>query len=203
MRPELRALQLADPPRLWEAMGFRVGGVDCEIGGVHLSLGCPGSGITGWTLSGIADGTREIDGLETEVAGEVSPPEAATHPNGAVAIDHVVVTTSGFDRTAAALEAVWMPLSREITGRQGARMGFRRLGPTILELVETKGGPSGPACFWGLVVVVEDLDVLAERLGEHLGSIRDAVQPGRRIATLREAAGLGEAVAFMSPEAPH
>jgi hypothetical protein len=48
--------------------------------------------------------------------------------------------------------------------------------------------------------VVKELDALASRLGDRLGSIRDAVQPGRRIATLRESAGLGQAVAFMSPE---
>jgi hypothetical protein len=49
-------------------------------------------------------------------------------------------------------------------------------------------------------VTVADLDALAARLGDHLGRIKDAVQPGRRIATLSGAAGLGEAVAFMSPE---
>jgi len=92
-----------------------------------------------------------------------------------------------------------MPLKR-IRDGGGFRQGFRRVGPAILELVETKGSPSGPARFWGLVVVVENLDALAERLGEQLGSIRDAVQPGRRIATLRGSAGLGEAVAFLSPE---
>jgi sensor domain CHASE-containing protein len=80
-------------------------------------------------------------------------------------------------------------------------MAFRRLGPAILELVEAIDAPAGPARFWGLVVVVTDLEALAARLGDRLGSIRDAVQPGRRIATVRESAGLGQAVAFMSPEA--
>ena len=37
------------------------------------------------------------------------------------------------------------------------------------------------------------------RLGDDLGAPRDAVQPGRRIATVRESAGLGVPVAFMSP----
>ena len=197
---ELRALGLADPPERWEALGFNVSDGRCDLGGVTLQLGAHGSGVAGWTLSGIADSTREIDGLETEVAGEVSPPEAATHPNGALAVDHVVVTTPDFDRTTTALDAGGMALRRVVERPDGGRMGFRRLGPAILELVETKGSPSGPARFWGLVVVVENLDALAERLGEQLGSIRDAVQPGRRIATLRGSAGLGEAVAFLSPE---
>ena len=200
MRVELRALRLADPPERWEALGFDVSDASCDLGGVRLQPGARGSGITGWTLSGIAVGTREIDGLETEVAGEVPPPEAATHPNGALAVDHVVVTTPDFERTATALDVAGMSLRRVVERRDGGRMGFRRLGPAILELVETKDGPSGPARFWGLVVVVDDLHALAGRLGEQLASIRDAVQPGRRIATLRASAGLGEAVAFISPE---
>ena len=49
-------------------------------------------------------------------------------------------------------------------------------------------------------MIVSDLEVLADRLGDRLGSVTDAVQPGRRIATLKASAGLGEAVAFMTPE---
>jgi hypothetical protein len=128
------------------------------------------------------------------------PERHVAHDNGALGIDHIVVSTSGFDRTATALELAGMPLRRLVTAPRGNRMGFRRLGPAILELVEAPDGPPGPARFWGLVVVVKELDALASRLGDRLGSIRDAVQPGRRIATLRESAGLGQAVAFMSPE---
>jgi sensor domain CHASE-containing protein len=151
-----------------------------------------------WTIAGI-DPTAEIDGLPTHVVA-AAPPAGGSHDNGAVGLDHVVVTTTDLDRTAAALELAGMPLRRTVTGPKGNRMGFRRLGPAILELVEAAGGPPGAARFWGLVVVVADLDALASRLGDLLGAIRDAVQPGRRIATLRETAGLGQAVAFMSPE---
>jgi hypothetical protein len=79
-------------------------------------------------------------------------------------------------------------------------MAFRRLGPAVLELVEVDDAAPGPARFWGLVVIVADIEALAARLGDRLGSVREAVQPGRQIATLRESAGLGQAVAFMSPE---
>ena len=80
------------------------------------------------------------------------------------------------------------------------RQGFRRLGPGILELVEARDAPPGPARFWGLVVIVSDLEALAVRLGDRLSAIKPAVQPGRRIATLRREAGLSAAVAFMDPE---
>ena len=39
----------------------------------------------------------------------------------------------------------------------------------------------------------------AAALGDRLGEAKDAVQPGRRIATLRRSAGCTTAIAFMSP----
>jgi hypothetical protein len=48
---------------------------------------------------------------------------------------------------------------------------------------------------------VPDIAATAAALGHLLGAPRDAVQPGRRIATLRREAGLGPAVAFMTPGA--
>jgi hypothetical protein len=195
----LLALALADPPERWRALGFAVADGSCSMGEVSLQLGSPGEGITGWAVTGV---DSVLDGLPN--FGVIAPSPSATHPNGAIGVDHVVVVTPDFDRTAAAFEDAAMPLRRvrEVPGggdRSAFRQGFRRLGPTILELVEAPGAPPGPARFWGLVIVVADLDALAERLGDGLGRVRDAVQPGRRIATLRESAGLGEAVAFMSP----
>src|SRR5205823_3299691 len=90
---------------------------------------------------------------------------------------------------------------RRIRDAGGFRQGFRRLGPAILEVVESSGrdehdDPTRPARFWGLVVIVEDLEALAERLSDRLGPVKPAVQAGRRIATLRESAGLTTRLAF-------
>jgi hypothetical protein len=199
VKPELTALKLADPPARWGALGFSVHDSVVALGGVRVQLGERGEGIVEWQLAGI-DPVKDIDGLRTDVAAPDPRPQLE-HENGAAGLDHVVVTTAGFDRTAAALERAGMPLKRIITAPRGNRMGFRRLGPAILELVEVSGAARGQARFWGLVVVVRDLDALASRLGDRLGEIRDAVQPGRRIATLCDSGGLGQAVAFMSPEA--
>jgi hypothetical protein len=78
---------------------------------------------------------------------------------------------------------------------------FFKLREVVLELI----GPAvpdeldTPAHFYGLAFTVEDLDATAAFLGDKLGRVKDAVQPGRQIATLRKEASAGLAVAFMSP----
>lgn len=81
------------------------------------------------------------------------------------------------------------------------------MAEVILEVVEAPAGssvasdPEGPARLWGIAFLVEDLDASARALGPLLGRPREAVQPGRLIASLRREAGLGPAIAFMSPGA--
>jgi len=192
-------------------VGFTVAGGEVQLGGVRLALGAGGHGITAWELSGVGPEINDIDGLATDVAGadrhskDAPPPDLAgaqAHPNPALAVDHVVVTTPDFERTSAALERAGMPLRRVRRLDRGLRQGFRRLGTPILEVVEAPSEDRAEgASFWGVTVAVEDLDALASRLGNELiTEPRAAVQPGRRIATVREAAGLTTAVAFITPE---
>lgn len=200
-RPELAALDIADPPEAWAALGFSLAGPRLWVGGVCLRLGGAGHGITGWWLRGLG-APVSVDGLRVECWPEnEAPPETGRHHNGALALDHVVLLTGGFERTALALESVGLPLRRlrEVPAQDGApafRQGFRRLGPAILELVEAED----PARLWGITFTVDDLDGLSLQLGDRLGPVRTAVQPGRRIAALRAGAGVSPAVAFMSPE---
>jgi hypothetical protein len=79
------------------------------------------------------------------------------------------------------------------------------LGPAILEVVQEpaeateRAGGDRPAFFWGLAFIAPDLDATVAHLGDRAGEARDAVQPGRRIATLRRSAGLSVPVALMTP----
>ncbi len=192
--PAIEELELADEPSAWSAAGFEVENDLCRVSHVRLRLTGKGGvrGIVGWTLG---------DG---EPSGEPAPP----HPNGAAAVDHVVMLSPDLDRTVAELEAQGFDLRRRREGPTpggSARQAFFRAGEPILEVVQAPEGtsvardPAGPARLWGLAFTVEDLDESARTLGELLGTPRDAVQPGRRIATVRPAAGLGPAVAFMTP----
>jgi hypothetical protein len=188
---------LVADPEAWTAAGFALAREACVLGAVRIRLTGPGAGrgIASWSLREAGDG--DLDGLTTTRATR-PPPAPSEHPNGALALDHVVVMTPDLDRTTGALESRGIEC-RRVREAGPARQAFFRLGEVILEVVWTPEVPAGPARFWGLVVRVADLAPVAERLGPHLGSIRDAVQPGRRIATARKEARLGVRVAFMTP----
>jgi catechol 2,3-dioxygenase-like lactoylglutathione lyase family enzyme len=165
-----------------------------------------GKGLTGWSLRDF--GGAELDGLQTMRPARPFPVEAPQHPNGIAAIDHVVAISSDLDRTVAALEAAGLDLRRireEPTPAGAPRQAFFRLGAVILEVVQApdeaieRTGGDRPAFFWGLALVVPDLDATVAELGDHVSEIRPAVQPGRRIATLRRAAGLTVPVALITP----
>jgi hypothetical protein len=196
MEPNLHllSLDLVDPAPQWEALGFTVADDAIVLDSVTIRVGAatPALGVAG--IGGRAD----LDGVTLR---SPEPPQKTLvpHPNGVTGIDHFVIVSPDFDRTAASLQAAAMPL-RRVRDAGGFRQGFRRLGPAILELVEAVQMADGPARFWGLTLIASDLDALAARLGDRLRPIKDAVQPGRRIATLDRVAGLRTNVAFMSPE---
>jgi hypothetical protein len=200
--PAIAAVQLAGPSAPWAAAGFAVADDGrVAVGATTLELaGVAGSGIVGWSLTG--EGPGSLDGLATRWVPRGGAPEPVAHPNTALRVDHVVITTPDPERTWAALQAAGMVLRRE--RRAGSperplRQGFFRHGEAIAEVVgPAEPSGDGPASFWGVTLTVGDLDAAAALLGDRLGPVRDAVQPGRRIGTVRREAGLGTAVALMS-----
>ncbi|MCW2784917.1 MAG: glyoxalase [Marmoricola sp.] len=199
---------VADPPEAWAAAGFAVDddGV-CRVGTLRIRLVGRerGTGIVGWSLRGLASGLvpGDLDGLPTEVS--VAPvAESWVHPNGVTGIDHLVLLSPGLDRTVAALAVLGLEPRRERAGELGGRairQIFFRFDEVILEVV---GSPDttaeGPSTLWGVTYVVEDLDATASYFGDLTGPVKDAVQPGRRITTLRNRdLGISVRTALISP----
>lgn len=120
---------------------------------------------------------------------------------GALSIDHLVVMTDSLERTSAEVERVTrQPLKRIREAAGGVRQGFHRIGPggVIVEIVE-RADVTSPA-LWGFVLTVADLDAAIAGADGLIGEARDAVQSGRRIATVRSAAALGVPVALLTSE---
>jgi hypothetical protein len=197
--PRVEQLTIGAPPSAWAEAGFSVKGEHCSVGAVGLRL-ASGEGVVDWKLSGVTQ--PEVDGLPTGAQASSDPVEPARHPNGVTHIDHLVVFTPDLERTTKAFEGLGVDRRRvrEVETDEGTlRQGFFRLGEVILEVVEHARVEPGPARFWGITFAVEDLEACAKLLGDRLGTIRDAVQPGRRIATVSREAGLGLPVAMISP----
>jgi catechol 2,3-dioxygenase-like lactoylglutathione lyase family enzyme len=197
--PVLIGLDVAGAADAWREAGFAVDadGV-CRLGQVRMQTGVGEQGISGWTL------------------GDAPMVEAAEHPNGAYVLDHLVVFTDDPDRTTHAYADLGLEVRRVREIGNGRTQTFFRAGEVIIELVGPIDEPGDRADeqaagrsrgshvterFFGLSPAVSDLDACAELLGDRLGPIKDATQPGRRIATLRhEACGLTIPIAFMSAE---
>jgi hypothetical protein len=203
-QPTVDELFIAAAPDAWAAAGFDVQDDLCEVGTVRLRLeeDDAGRGLTRWSVRDAA--SLDLDGLDTAA----SAPAAGAHPNGVVSIDHLVVITPDLDRTSGVLRGAGFELRRLREGETpggSQRQAFFRMGELILEVVEAPPGtkiaadPSGPARLWGISFLVDDLATPAATLGGSLGEPRDAVQPGRRIATVGSEAALGPAVALMTP----
>jgi hypothetical protein len=207
--PTIDELLIADEPERWAELGFAVADGCCQLGAVRLRLAGRGAGrgILGWSLRAIA--SEQLDGLPTTRSSSSPLAPAAAHPNGALAIDHIVAISPALERTVQALQGAGLDLRRireQPTPAGAPRQAFFRLGAEILEVVQQPedavqegGGPDRPARLWGLALLVTDIDRSVAELAPHVGSVRPAVQAGRRIATLRRSARLAVPIALMTP----
>ena len=193
-------LVIAGPAEPWEAIGLDVRDGCARVGAIALRFAGEGAGITEWALVDLPETVADIDGLRTRALDDAPGVPDATE---ALGWDHLVVMTSSLERTCGAIEAATGAPLKRIREAGAIRQGFHRLGELIIEVVESAQVTTDHAAFWGFVWVVDDLHDWCARLGpDVIGLPKPAVQPGRFIATVRPALGLGVPLAFMIPDQP-
>ncbi|MDT5078951.1 MAG: hypothetical protein QOJ80_3588 [Mycobacterium sp.] len=227
MTVTLDELEVADPADAWTRAGFSVDSDEvCRIGGVRIRLVGPGrgaapastsdtgTGIVGWSLYGLPSARTidDLDGVPTtrsRPGGDIGPRSdtdiaaPAAHPNGVTSIDHVVLLSPDLGRTVEALTAIGVDPRRERDGELGGRrirQLFFRFGEVIVEVVGSPESTSeGPSTLWGITYVVADVDATASFFSDRTSPVKEAVQPGRRITTLRHHEfGMSVRTAFIS-----
>ena len=215
LETQLLQITLCDDPYAWQSLGFNVveladGKLVSDIGGVQIRFedSITNQGIICVKTQGVRG---SIDSLEfggemvkVPSSSDLLPP--FSNPNGVSRIDHLVVTTPDCDRTSAALQKNGIDPRRVRTfGDSGAeiRQTFFWLGNVILELVGPDKSESGdPALFWGLALISENIDATVHYLGDACTPLKRAVQPGRKITTIKTRdIGINTSIAVMSPHA--
>ena len=211
--PEVVALRVAESPGAWAGAGFAVDDDGrCRIGGVTLDLIGPDAGqaVVGWSLRHLPEGAADaLDGFPT-ASSDAPPAMPADHPCGVTAVDHVVLLTDDLARTIEGAARVGLTPRRwrdhALPDGTPVRQTFFVVGELVLELVAPAERPDRPRTgvrSFGVALVCPDLGVARAALGPRLGSDRPAVQPGRRIATVRHRdLGLSTPIALMTPRPP-
>lgn len=193
-------LVVQSPVEPWQRLGVQIDASGVAVVGRIAVRFVPGDGgVVSWGLDGLGSAVSDIDGLPTHSA---EPPDGdgPDHRLGIEGWDHLVVMTSSLERTCAAIEAATGAPLKRIREAGPVRQGFHRMGELVIEVVETAQVAGPTASFWGFVWNVRDLDAECERLGPGvLTAPKAAVQHGRRIATVRSAAGVGVPLALMTP----
>ena len=211
------ALLCTDAPSAWTKMGFHVdannqvvlGDFLVKLGGTAESHPAP-FGLPAWAFQGVPAG-RTLLGVPTFALSESQLEEARRalrqaggHPNTAVGVDHLVIfgKTKQLVLAEAARDGLELRRERELGGDK-SQLFFRPGQGTILEVLAGADLPDKAASFalWGLTLVVQDIEAAKRLLGEEGASkIREAVQRGRRILTVRSAfAGSKVNIALMTP----
>ena len=171
---EISGLQL---PIDWEQFGWPEAP---NLAGVKLRTGDP---AWFWTPSAPAFAVHTIAEPEGEIV-------------EGFGVDHVVLLVPDIDRAMATLGRIELSprLRMEVSGRPAA---FYRVGP-VLEVIEA---PVRDASLYGVALTTDgSLETLAlawRSRGLEVGTIKPAVQRGRRIMTVH---GLDAGLAVMSPD---
>lgn len=211
--PALVALETSEAPDAWRDAGFAVTESTTWLGPLRVEcLGPAGPTDVALTFDRPhAGGATDLDGIAWNVApnSPTSPTSlevaAPAHPNGIDDLDHVVVMSPDLDRVRAAVRSAGLEIRRERPTRLGdtpITQLFVRAGRVLLEIVapdDTPAGRSGPSIVWGVSPSSTDLDRTVTHFGDRIGRSKPAVQPGRRIATVRHRdLGIGLHLAVMS-----
>lgn len=187
----------------WERIGLPFTDATSHLADVAFVVSPGDAGLRSWTVSAGRDGMESVDGIDTFLVDDspAGPDGSVIGPVRGVRLDHVVVNTDDGGRTSDALARVLgLPLRRIRDAGRGVSQRFHTLDNCVIEVVSGPHVQHRGARLWGMVLSVSDIDALAAWLGPDVMSPpKDAVQPGRRIATVREAAGLGVPFAVMSP----
>lgn len=184
----LEGIRLGTTSAALERLGLVVSDDRCRVGEVTLEAAA-GAGILGLDLAG-APGEGPLPLVR------VPPAAPVDHPLGATDVDHVVVLCGDVRAAITALGAE----PRRIDERDGRQYGFVLAETALLEFVGPTATNDRPPRLWGLALTVTDLDEAVARLAGACGPPKAAVQPGRRIATVRhEQLGLSVPTVLLSP----
>ncbi len=196
MTATLARLGLPGREGAWSALGFDVDSRGFRIGDIDCMIDTRPS----WGFDGINADAGVLGIPEVLTRSDADTSIAATHPNSASFIDHIVYWVPNLDNAVRELNTILATKPRrrfKPRGPKGPEMAFYRAGSAVIEVVAS----GKPATLPGIAFGTTDLDATVATIRTGGGPISDpkpAVQGGR-IASVWSG-HLNWGVAFYEPE---
>ena len=178
---KLTALKCAD--KTWAGAGFNMNDRIVSLTDVDIIFDQGSGGLVAWGWQGLPEAVTSICGIPAFEYNKKSEP--VKHPNGCISVDHVVLHSNDAEFVKAEFAKLQLhPRAVRDDIYPGLTQIFYRPGQgTVIEVVVNKDFPK--AFLWGATVVVTDIDVAKNLLKENASEPKKAVQPGRKIMTVR------------------
>lgn len=194
----------------WKSLGFDIDHGSFRIADVSVRVTGGDAGLVGWQFTSDRTGHVDVDGISTDLVPAAPTAEQRSRLGvaGVVGLDHVVVNTDDPARTCAAIELeLGLPVRRVRELGKGVTQTFHKAENTVIEVVSGPHIEHRGARLWGMVASLDDIEGFVADVVSRLGDAvvtppKAAVQPGRKISTVRPDAGLGVPFALMSPHVP-
>ena len=203
---KITALKTSDPRSTFAQVGFNLSNDEViSLNDVDIIFDeSQGShaGLISWGWSELPEGVTEVAGIPAFVWEKRKvDDESSHHKNTVVSVDHIVLHTNNKDKIKAKLRALGMEPRRERSDiyPDMTQIFYRPGNGPILEVVANDHF-SDVNYLWGATLVVEDMKCAKKELGNYATEPKSALQPGRKIMTLRhDSLHFRTNMAFMTP----
>jgi len=196
LKMKLTALKCSDES--WKLAGFAESKRVVSLKDVDILFESGSGGLTAWGWEGIPADLETFCGIPTFAYDKTA--FGSKHPNQALSVDHIVLHTNDADYVKSEFAKLNLqPRAQRDDIYPGITQIFFRPGQgPVIEVVVNKDFPK--SFLWGTTLVTADIDAAKEALKENASNPKNAVQPGRRILTVRgQNIGIRTNVALMTP----
>ena len=205
--PKLKRLFVANPPHVWESMGFKIVGNQVQLGNVIIQLVekvCVCNPVVGWDWENlVASKPSHIDGIPLLNDKVDNVTEDVQHMNNSIAVDHVVLKTFNVEKTIKCMNEIGLEVRKRVVHQsKGMEQVFFKAENTILEVISSLEASNSvqDSYIWGITFVTSDIITLHKNLEGSTKVPYDAVQIGRKFTTLDNLKhGTKVRIAFISP----
>ena len=196
---KLTAVKCSD--NSWNGAGFKAVNGVVALSDIDVLFVKGTGGLIEWGWDKLPEGMTSICGVPAFRYEDKNTIQK--QPNGVLSVDHIVLHSNDAEYVKNEFAKLNMtPRAQRDDIYPGiTQIFYRPEKGVVIEVVVNKDFPK--TFLWGMTLVVEDIDIAKQLLKDNSSNPKKAIQPGRRILTVRGAQlNIETNMAMMTPHVP-